>query len=358
MYVYIHIPFCHNICSYCDFAKIYYQEKYVKEYLKSLKKEILTRYSNEIVKAIYIGGGTPTSLNALDLEELLSITNIFNKNKTCEFTVESNIELDIEKIKILKKYKVNRISLGVQSFNDKILKILNRTHKEEDIIKTIKILKENNFDNINIDLIYGVTDDINIVKKDIDKVIGLNISHISCYSLIIEDNTMLKINKFKSIDEEVEYDMYKYIEKKLIENGYNHYEISNYAKSNKESIHNINYWNNGAYYGFGLGAVSYINNYRIFNTRNINKYIEGLYQKEKLYEDKKVQMETDIMLGLRKLEGINLDKFYLKYGKKVDEVFNIEELLNDKYLIIKDNYLKINKEYIYISNEILLQIMN
>ena len=357
MYIYIHIPFCNNICSYCDFSKIYYNKNLVNIYLEALREEIKKRYNNEEVKSIYIGGGTPTSLKYNELEKLLEITNIFNKSKLKEFTIESNIELDLNKIKLLKKYKINRISLGVQSFNSKILNILNRTHKKKDIINTINLLKDNNFNNINIDLIYAVTNNINIIKKDIEEFLKLDISHISCYSLILENNTLLKLKNFKLVNEDIEYKMYQYIEKKLTKNNYIHYEISNYAKKNMESIHNINYWLNHEYYGFGLSAVSYINNYRITNTKNITKYINKNYIKDKIYEDIDIQMYTDVMLGLRLLKGINIKDFYKKYNKKIEEVYNIEYYLKENILIKNNNYLRINKNYIYLSNEILINIV-
>ena len=356
MYIYIHIPFCTHICSYCDFAKIYYNKDIVNKYLKSLEQEIKKRYKNELVKTIYIGGGTPTSLDLEELRRLLEIIKIFNKDKNIEFTIESNIELDINKIKLLKEYNVNRISLGVQSFDDKVLKLLNRTHHKDDIFNTINLLKKEGINNINIDLIYGVIDDLNIVKNDIDTFLKLDIPHISCYSLILEKNTMLYNNNFKPINEDNEYEMYKLIEDILTKNNYIHYEISNYAKPNYKSIHNINYWHNGSYYGFGLNAVSYLNNYRITNTKNISKYLENNYLKDKIHEDEYTQMQTDLMLNLRLLEGINYEDFYQKYNKNIEEIFDIDYYLEKNILIKKDNHLKINKNYIYLSNEILVNM--
>ena len=358
MYIYIHIPFCKTICSYCDFCKIYYNKKYINDYLDALEKEIKLRYNNELVKTIYIGGGTPTCLDYDELKRLLELTNIFNKAKRIEFSIESNVELDINKIKLLKEYKVNRISLGVQSFDTNTLKILNRTHLKEDVFNTINLLKANNFNNINVDLIYGVTPNVEAVKKDIDYLLELDITHISAYSLIIEDHTMLKINNYDNIDDNIEYDMYKYIEAKLEEQGYHHYEVSNYAKLGYESQHNLCYWKNLDYLGFGLSAVSYIKNDRITNTKNIDKYIKGVYVKEQYYEDELERMENEVMLGLRLLEGINIIEFERKYNKTIDEVFDIYPYIENKMLILENNQLKINKKYIYLSNEILVNILN
>ena len=358
MSIYIHIPFCSSICTYCDFCKMYYNKKFSNEYINTLEQEIKERYQGEKVKTIFVGGGTPTSLDNDELVNLLEIIKKFNIEDNIEFTIESNIEsLTEEKLQIMKKYGVNRLSIGVQSFNDKILKILGRNHTKEDIYNKIKLVKKY-FDNINIDLIYAVTNDINIVKKDLEEFLKLGITHISTYSLIIEDKTILKIKNHKNIDEDIDYKMYKLIENTLEGNDYVHYEISNYAKKGYESKHNLVYWNNKEYYGFGLGSTSYINNIRITNTKNITKYINRDFIEETNYEDIETRIENEIMLGLRKLEGINLIDFRDKYNIALEEKYNINNLLEEKYLIKENNQLKINKKYIYISNEILLKILS
>ncbi len=358
MYIYIHIPFCSSICSYCDFPKVLYDEKYIEKYLNSLEKEIKTRYKNEPVKTIYIGGGTPTCLDIEELERLLKITNYFKKDNNIEFTIESNIEsLSEEKIILLKKYGVNRISLGVQSLNKQVLKELNRHHSKTLFYNIINLLRKHELNNISVDYIYGVTSNINIIKEDLDLILKLNIPHISCYSLIIEDGTILKIKGKKYIDEEIDNKMYSYIEETLEKNNYNHYEISNYEKENHKSIHNLNYWNNGEYYGFGLGAVSYINNIRRTNTKNLSKYLNKEWVKEEILEEKKVQISNDLILGLRKLEGISISEFSKKYHLNLLELYNIKELINNGLLQIENNYLKIPKKYIYISNNILINFI-
>ena len=355
MYIYIHIPFCSTICTYCDFPKLLYNKKYINTYLDNLEEEINKRYKNEPVKSIFIGGGTPTSLDYNELKRLLEITNKFNKESNIEFTIESNIEsLNKEKIQLLSSYKVNRVSLGVQTFNDNNLKILNRHHNKEDVFNVVSLLKKENFNNISIDLIYGIDNNIETLKKDIDYFLSLDINHISCYSLIIEDNTLLKINNKEYIDEDIEYSMYKYIEKTLTNNNYIHYEVSNYAKEGYASIHNLNYWHNGPYYGFGLGAVSYLNNERITNTKNLTKYLNKNYIDNIIKEDEQTIISNTIILSLRTLKGLNLIEFKNKFNKDLQDIYDIDTLLKEKKLIIKDNYLSISKEYIYLSNEILL----
>ena len=357
MSIYIHIPFCNSICTYCDFCKIFYNKKYINDYLNNLEQEIKVRYKSEIVNTIFIGGGTPSSLDDEELIRLMNIIEIFKLNDNYEFTVECNIESITEnKLKIMKKYGVNRISIGVESFDNSIIKLLGRNHTKKDVYNKMKIVKRY-FSNINIDLIYAAYDDINILKSDIDCFLELDIPHISTYSLIIEDNTMLKINGMKNIDEDIDYEMYKYIEDALEKNDYIHYEISNYAKNGYQSKHNLVYWNNEEYYGFGLSSTSYINNERITNTKNLRKYLNGEYLDTSVYEDKDIRMENEIMLGLRKLDGIDLDRFKEKFNVSLEDIYNIDNLISEGYLVKEDNYIKINKKYMYISNEIIVRIL-
>jgi len=315
------------------------------------------RYKSEIVNTIFIGGGTPSSLDDEELIRLMNIIEIFKLNDNYEFTVECNIESITEnKLKIMKKYGVNRISIGVESFDNSIIKLLGRNHTKKDVYNKMKIVKRY-FSNINIDLIYAAYDDINILKSDIDCFLKLDIPHISTYSLIIEDNTMLKINGMKNIDEDIDYEMYKYIEDTLEKNNYIHYEISNYAKNGYQSKHNLVYWNNEEYYGFGLSSTSYINNERITNTKNLRKYLNGEYLDTSVYEDKDIRMENEIMLGLRKLDGIDLDRFKEKFNVSLEDIYNIDNLISEGYLVKEDNYIKIDKKYMYISNEIIVRIL-
>ena len=355
--VYIHIPFCKNICNYCDFCKVYYKTGYVSKYLDSLEDEIKSRYKNEIVDTIYIGGGTPNSLNIDELRRLFNIIKIFKLKEDYEFTIECNIEsIDKDKLELFKKNRVNRLSFGVESFDKNILKILGRYHNEEMVFDNIRLSKRY-FDNINIDLIYGVINDIEVVKRDIDKFLDLDISHISCYSLILEENTKLYIDRHKYIDEDADYKMFEYINNKLVSNGYKHYEISNYAKDGYESKHNMNYWLNGFYYGFGLGAVSYLDNYRISNTKNMSKYLDNDYINNKEYEDIDIRKENDLILGFRMINGICIDLFNKKYNDNLLDKNIIDKLIKEDKLEICDGYLRCSYEYIYLLNDILVEII-
>ena len=357
--VYIHIPFCKKICTYCDFCKMYLNKKFVLPYLNALANEINDKYQGEEIKTLYIGGGTPSALSIKDLTYLLDIIKIFNLKKLIEFTFECNLnDINEELLKLLKEYKVNRLSIGIESFNEKKLSFMNREHTFEDALNKIKLCRKYGFDNINIDLIYGIPKEtISVIKKDLKLVLKLNPEHISTYSLIIEDNTVIGITKLVPIDDELDEEMYNVICDTLKKKNYIHYEISNFAKKGYTSRHNINYWLNENYYGFGLGAHGYIGNVRYENTRSLTKYINGNYVLNQTLLSKEEDMNNSIMLGFRLLNGINLKYFYEKYHVNLQEYKDIKKLLEEKKLIYKNGYLKINPKYIYVMNEILITLI-
>lgn len=357
--VYIHIPFCKSICTYCDFCKIYLNEKFVLPYLNSLANEIKEKYQGEEIKTIYIGGGTPSALSLKDLTYLLDITKYFNINKLIEFTFECNLnDINEDLLNLLKQYNVNRLSIGVESFNENKLSFMNRSHTFKDAQEKISLCRKLGFNNINIDLIYGLPKEkIVVLKKDIKQVLKLNPEHISTYSLIVEDNTVIGINKMVPCDDETDEEMYNIICDTLKKKGYIHYEISNFAKKNYTSRHNINYWLNENYYGFGLGAHGYIGNVRYENTKSITKYISGSYVLKETLLSKEEDMNNFIMLGFRLLNGINLKYFYERYHVNLQEQYDIDDLIKEKKLIYKNGYLKINPKYIYVMNEILIKII-
>ncbi len=357
--VYIHIPFCKEICSYCDFCKVYYHTKWVDEYLNILEKEIKENYHYEVIKTIYMGGGTPSSLSILQLERLFQIIQIFQTDPNLEFTIECNIEnTTIEKLKLFQKYSVNRLSFGIESFQPKVLEVLNRKTNYHETKRLIDCAKKMGFQNINVDLIYAVSgQSFTDLKKDIDLILSLEVEHISTYSLIIEENTKLFIKNYQNIEEELDRKMYEYIQEKLQENGYQQYEISNFSKPGYASSHNMVYWNNLEYYGFGLGASGYVNGVRYTNTRSLKNYFRQNYLLEQEPMTKKQKMENEMILGLRKREGVNQDLFKQKYHQKIEDVFPIQDLFDKGKLEIMHNYIKIPKKYIYTSNDILIYFL-
>lgn len=357
--VYIHIPFCKNICTYCDFCKVLYNKEWVVSYLKKLKDEIKERYMGEAVKTIYIGGGTPSALSLKEIEYLLTLTNFFNKKGLEEFTFECNIEdISEELLDLLSKFKVNRLSIGIESFNRDNLLLMNRNVDYKDVLKKMELMRNKGFNNINLDLIYALPKEkMAMLKKDIKLLLSLDPEHISTYSLMIEDNTFLNYKKTNSIPEEIDAFMYEHICKKLKKAGYNHYEISNFSKNGFESKHNLVYWNNEEYYGFGCGASGYIAGVRYDNTRNLSKYLKGEFKSEDNLLSQVSIMEYELILGLRKTKGINLQDFYNKYKVNMQDVFPIKPLIKNGDLIYKDGFVMINPKKLYIMNEILLKLV-
>ena len=351
---YIHIPFCDNICNYCDFCKRYSYPNIVNNYLEALEKDIKDNYKGEVLKTIYIGGGTPSSLTMKELTKLMKIIKLFKLDSSYEFTFECNPEsVTEEKLVLLKENGVNRISLGIESTNDKFLKYLGRKHDFNLVKEKIKLIKKY-FDNINVDLIYALPNEtISDLKEDLQNIVKLNVNHVSTYSLEIHDNTILGINKIKNINEELDSDMYNEICNYLKENGYNHYEVSNFCKDNTYSKHNMVYWKNNEYYGFGLGASGYVKNTRYDNTRSMYKYINGnkVLNTEKLNKQDKISYE--LILGFRLIEGINKEEFKKKYNINLIEEYNIKELIKLGYLIDDGINVKISYDKIYIENSIL-----
>lgn len=356
--VYIHIPFCKKICSYCDFCKMYLNDKYITEYLVALEKEIKSRYKGDEVKSIYIGGGTPSSIGYDNIVKLFDIISIFNKGSNIEITMECNPEdITPELVYLFKENGVNRVSLGVQSFDEDILKELNRSHTRDMVRNSRRALKNGGIDNINIDLIYGVNEDINVIKRDLEEFIKLDIPHISYYSLILEKNTKMYIDKRGYINEDIEVEMYNFIREFLKLKGYNHYEISNYSRAGFESVHNRIYWENGEYYGFGLGAVSYLDWERINNTRNFSKYVKNFDIYDIIKEDLDTRMDNEIMLGLRMRRGVSRRKFRERYDRDIDEVYDIEGLVSLGVLDDNGEYVSINEDYVYVSNEVIVRVI-
>ena len=356
---YIHIPFCSKICSYCDFCKMFYNKKFVSDYLEALDREIYDVYRGEELETIYVGGGTPSSLDISELKKLFSTLEMLDRSNSCDFTIECNIEnTDEEKIKLFSEVGINRISFGVESFNKKNLSLLERESSYEKVVELVKLCRKYGINNINVDLMYALPDeDIEVLRKDLEMIFLLDVEHISTYSLIIEDHTKLSINGIKNISEDLDSEMYDVICNEMKNHGYSHYEISNFCKKGYESRHNLCYWNNKSYYGFGLGASGYIDNRRYSNTRSLNEYIDGNIILEEDYLTDDDIMEYEVILNLRKKEGISLNDFYSKYEVNFSDVFDYKYLVEKKLLILENNHLYIPEDKWYISNEIIVKLL-
>ena len=330
--LYIHIPFCNKICDYCDFTKLQYFRKFAIPYLEALDDE-LKSYKIKELKTIYVGGGTPTALEDDLFEQLLEIIDKYTSG-VHEYTFETNPEsLTPNKIKLLKQYGVNRISIGVQTTNDKILKEVNRNHNFEQVKEAVKNLKENGINNINVDLILGLPHaSEKVLKDDLNNVLSLNVKHVSCYGLTVNPHTALYNKGFKEPESDVLRKYYDIVEEALTKSGFIHYEVSNWAKPGYESQHNLTYWRNEQYFGCGLGASGYLNDIRFKNTVNLSQYLRREFVSEKEHVSKEDKRTYQIMLNLRTNEG--LDVSFVKNKEK-----EIAELIRSGLLKRKNNRL-------------------
>ena len=370
--IYIHIPFCKQKCFYCDFVSYANQDKYFQKYVQALNKEINNFIDNNEfeVQTIYIGGGTPSLIDAKYIEEIL---HIFEKRNLLKEVKEVTIEVNPgtvteEKLRNYKNSGVNRLSIGLQSTEDKILKQIGRIHCYDDFLNTYKMAREVGFKNINVDLMIGLPNQkILDVKNSLEKIIKLEPeppNHISVYSLIVEENTpiekMLESGELELPDEELERNMYWYVKNFLELNGYKHYEISNFAKLGNESKHNLDCWNQKEYVGFGVAAHSYIDDVRYGNIGNLEEYIKncenGEFGKNKVIDE----VENDIfskekefmLIGLRKIEGVLIQDFKNKFGENPIFVFKdeLKKLVDENLLIVDFDRIKLTNKGLDLAN--------
>lgn len=358
---YIHIPFCNKICSYCDFCKVFYKEELVDKYLEELEREIEDSYNEEEIDTIYIGGGTPSSLNLSQLEKLFNIVKKLNINNLLEYTIECNFDsITEEKLDLFKSNKVNRISFGLESINKDNLKLLERKIDKNKVIDTINYCHNIGIDNINVDLMYALPDEsLEVLEKDIDFIKSLDITHISTYSLILEEHTKLSINNTKYIDEDLDREMYDLICNKL--SDYDHYEISNFAKSKEyRSKHNMKYWKNKEYYGFGLGAAGYEGNVRYNKTKSITKYLNSDYMMDNGIEILELHDKVyyEVIMNLRTSDGIDLIDFKNKYNKELKDYYDYSSLVEEKIIKLENNRLVIPENLWYISNSVIVKLLD
>lgn len=369
--IYIHIPFCKQKCYYCDFVSYANKCEQIGQYIEAIKKEIISYdFSQYNVTTIYIGGGTPSYIDSNYIISILELLkNKLEKNETKFENIEITIEINpgtITKSK-LQDYKeagINRISIGLQSTDDKLLKQIGRIHSYQEFLDTYKLIRELGFENINVDLMIGLPNQtIDNLKDSINKIIELNPNHISVYSLIVEENTpiskLIDEGKLRLPDEEQERRMYWYVKNLLELNGYNHYEISNFAKRGKESKHNMNCWNQEQYIGIGSAAHSYLNNIRYSNVANLEKYIENIgennIEKNRIIEEKQTEKnkrDEFMMLGFRKIEGIDISKFKERFIENPIFLYKKElsKLVSEGLIEINLNNIKLTNKGLDLAN--------
>lgn len=360
--IYIHIPFCKQKCFYCDFCsfanKKEMQEKYVEAVINEIKN--ITHKEKYTVTTIYFGGGTPSILNPEYIKNILQeIESSFKILDDAEITIEINPgTVNEEKLKKYKEYGINRLSIGLQSANDKILKKIGRIHDYKQFEEIFFYAKKCGFKNINVDLMIGLpTQTIEDVKQTLEKIIQKNPEHISVYSLIIEEGTIIEKlineNKLQLPNEETERIMYWTVVNELKENGYNQYEISNFSKKTYESKHNTNCWKQKQYVGLGTSAHSYLNKKRYSNTNNIEEYIKNIQENNiskniTIHEEQteELTMNEYMLLGLRMIQGININEFKQKF--KTDPTIKYKKILEK---LQKENLIQITKTSIKLTKQ-------
>lgn len=345
--LYVHIPFCAHICSYCDFAKVIYDEKWAFSYVSELKREIDSYHIENKLDTIYIGGGTPTCLRRDLLDDLLKYVRGHLKEDG-EFTIEGNPEnIDENLVRILKNNGINRVSLGMESSLSKYLSLMGRKHSYEDVANAVKCLKKGGIDNISVDLIYALPEEgLEDLKKDVEALLSLDVPHLSAYSLTINDGTLFYNKGFKERDDETEANMYNLILDSLRKNDYERYEVSNFAKDGLYSRHNLTYWHDDEYYGVGLGASGYVNGVRYTNTKNLSKYLKGEYRQTEETLSKESQLEDFFLTNLRLAKGFKKDEFQSRFGFSFKEKYLMQfSKLNNSGLLLE------NEDSIYPSDE-------
>ena len=366
---YIHIPFCEHICYYCDFNKVFLEGQPVDEYIQSLLTEIrltLEKHPTKVSETIYIGGGTPTSLTAKQLDVLLTgIHRYLPTHTTKEFTVEANPgDLTAEKLDVFKAHGVNRLSMGVQTFDDRLLKKIGRKHSVQDVYDTIKLLEKKKFDNVSIDLIYALPGQtLESFRDTLTKALAFDLPHYSMYSLILENKTMfmnwVRQGRLELPTQEAETKMFEEAIIAMAQSGHHQYEISNFAKKGKESMHNLVYWDNEHYYGFGAGASGYLNQKRYKNYGPIQHYMKPLKeQRLPIFETEEIsranQIEEEMFLGLRKIEGVSLRRFEEKFNQKLTTVYQsvIDELQQQQLAVLEEDYFRLTPKGLFIGNDV------
>ena len=363
--IYIHIPFCKQKCYYCDFVSYCNKDNLIEKYIQAVKNEIQLQEIKTDIDTIYIGGGTPSYIEAKYIKEILEEIKTKNVSKEAEITIEVNPgTVTLEKLQEYKNYGINRLSIGLQSTQNNLLKTIGRIHNFEEFLETYKMARKIGFKNINVDLMLGLPNQkISDLKESLEKVLELKPEHISEYSLIVEENTPIadKIEKNELIlpEEETERNMYWYVKNTLELNGFHHYEISNFAKKSFESKHNLNCWEQQEYIGIGTSAHSYVENVRYSNTENLEKYIDNIEQgtpeNNKIIHE--VQNENDkkkefMLLGVRKIDGIKISEFKKVFGDNPIYLFRNElKKLSDEELIeIDDDIIRLTNKGIDLAN--------
>lgn len=358
--LYLHIPFCQGICGYCDFTRVRYHAKLADRYLVSLRKELAQRVPCQVMETLYCGGGTPTSLSLCQLQQMFRVLSLYHDEST-EFTLEMNPEaIRPELVHLLKINGVNRVSLGLQSCDDKMLKQIGRQHTYAVAKQAIELLQHEGIDNISVDLIYALPQQAMAMWKETLRLcIECHVKHLSLYSLTIEEHSEFGRKGLKPLAEEMENDMYFYAVEFLKAHGYHHYEISNFALEGYESRHNMKYWRYENFYGIGLGASGKLTSYRYDNTSNFLDYFHGNWIKNKIELTSLDQQFEMLMMNLRMEKGLELNWFFHNFKTTPQQLWPvaIETCVSNHWLEEKEGWLKATEQGFPILNTVLEEFL-
>ncbi|GAX62644.1 coproporphyrinogen III oxidase and related Fe-S oxidoreductase [Candidatus Scalindua japonica] len=369
--LYIHIPFCISKCIYCDFNSIVTNSQVVDEYLGTIEEELQSTIKKYSFKTVFIGGGTPTVLNETQLDRLLSaVTKYVDIPNLKEYTIEVNPgTLSDEKAIIMKNSHVNRVSIGIQSFNDRYLKLLGRIHSANEAKDIFSNLRAKGFNNLSVDMIYGYpAQTLNEWQKELEECCGLGPEHISAYCLTYEQGTpiveMTNSGALNKLSEEEELKMYEFTNDFLCDKGYNHYEISNFAKQGKECRHNTVYWENREYIGIGAGAFSYVHGERYSNIKNVKEYISSAKSKKRLkcFSEKLPQKQRAseiLIMALRMTSGISRKDFIQRSGFDLNELFQkqLDNLTQAGLINFDDERVKLTRKGLSLADSVMTEFM-
>lgn len=371
---YIHIPFCEHICYYCDFNKVFIEGQPVDDYVDMLIREfqlVMAEHPDEPIETIYVGGGTPTTLSPAQLQRLLDGIHQYLPFKGGEFTFEANPNdlQDTAKLQVLKDNGVNRLSIGVQSFNDQILKKIGRIHRSADVYRAIDNARQVGFENISIDLIFRLPDQSEEDFMDsLTKALALDLPHYSTYSLILERKTifynLMRQGKLRLPSQDVEAHMYQAAIDSFQKAGLEQYEISNFAKPGYQSAHNLTYWRNEKYFGFGAGAFGYLGKNRYHNFGPIQQYLEPLHDNKVPVIERHVlplteQMEEELFLGLRTMQGVSIQRFQEKFKMPLQAVYGdtVATQIAKGYLKQEGDWLRLTESGKFLGNEVFQEFL-
>ena len=370
--LYIHVPFCRHKCNYCSFVSYEHCEADIPAYLRALAAELSLNANGEHLQSIYFGGGTPSLLSPVQIGEILTnIQRLYPVKETAEITIEANPgTVSLEYLSAIRGGGINRLSLGIQSFNDVELELMGRIHDSDEARESVSLARQAGFDNLNLDFIYGLPNQsLMDWRHTLDEATAAGVEHLSLYGLSLEQETPLwqaiQEKQIPAINPDLSADQYELAEEVLATQGYEHYEISNWARPGYECRHNLTYWQNQPYLGMGVAAHSFIKGHRLANTDNLDKYLVAFPDnpEEARAMDEEIGPQLELaetaIMGLRLCDGLNLDAIHIRFGVDLLEYYQqpVAEMVNAGLLEHTGQQLRLTQRGRLLSNEVFWRLL-